>query len=85
MVRKTAYAIAKGEEPPWDAFYAPPDMHHYLKKTADAITRGEKPPYGGFYAPSGLYAPPTDPCVANPPAEKGTGKDKSSSPHRKNG
>jgi hypothetical protein len=32
MVRKTAYAIAKGEEPPWDAFYAPPDMHHYLKK-----------------------------------------------------
>jgi hypothetical protein len=57
----------------------------FEKKTADAITRGEKPPYGGFYAPSGLYAPPTDPCVANPPAEKGIGKDKSSSPHRKNG
>jgi hypothetical protein len=29
---KTADAIARGAEPCWDAFYAPPDMHHYLKK-----------------------------------------------------
>jgi hypothetical protein len=52
-------------------------MHHYLqRKTTDAITRGEKPPYGDFYALGGLYAPPTDSCVANPPAKKGTRKDK---------
>jgi hypothetical protein len=66
MQEKTAYAIAREEEPPWDVFYAPPDMHHYLqRKTADAIERGEEPPY------IGLYAPPADPCVANPPAKKG--------------
>jgi hypothetical protein len=39
-------------------------VHHYLqRKTANAIARGDEPPYGG------LYAPPTDPCVANPPAK----------------
>jgi hypothetical protein len=73
MQGKTADVIARGEEPPWDAFYAPPDMHNYLqRKTANAIARGEEPPYGG------LYAPPADPCVANPPAKKGTKKDKPS-------
>jgi hypothetical protein len=80
MQEKTADAIARGEEPPWDAFYAPPDMHHYLqRKTTDAIARGEEPPYSGLYAPGGLYAPPTEPCVANSPAKKGTRKDKPSS------
>jgi hypothetical protein len=65
MQEKNADAIAREEEPPWDVFYAPPDMHHYLqRKTADAIERGEEPPY------IGLYAPPADPCVANPPAKK---------------
>jgi hypothetical protein len=43
-------------------------MHHYLqRKTADAIARGEEPPYGG------LYAPPTDLCVANPQLKKLSG------------
>jgi hypothetical protein len=27
---KTADAIAKGEEPPWNGIYAPKEMHHYL-------------------------------------------------------
>jgi hypothetical protein len=76
---KTEDAIAR-EEPPWDALYAPPDMHHYLQgKTADAIAEGEEPPWGG------LYAPPADPCVANPPTIKATKKAKPSSSHRKNG
>jgi hypothetical protein len=75
-----ADANARGEEPPWDALYAPPDMHHYLqRKTAYAIARGEEPPWGG------LYAPLADPFVANSPAKKATKKDKSSSSHRKNG
>jgi hypothetical protein len=68
---KTADAIARGEEPPWDALYTPPDMHNCLqRKTPDAIARGEKPPWGGRYAPGGLYAPPADPCIANPPTKK---------------
>jgi hypothetical protein len=55
-------------------------MHHYLqRRTADVIARGEEPPYGG------LYAPPADPCVANPPTKKSIKKDKPSSSHRKNG
>jgi hypothetical protein len=45
-------------------------MHHYFKKTTDAIARREEPPYGGLYTLGGLYAPPADPCVANPPAKK---------------
>jgi hypothetical protein len=46
-------------------------MHHYLqRKTAYAIARGEEPPWGGLYAPGGFYAPPADPCVANPPTKK---------------
>jgi hypothetical protein len=46
LQKETADAIAKGEEPPWDALYAPPDMHHYLQgKTVDVIARGEKPPW----------------------------------------
>jgi hypothetical protein len=62
---KTADAIAREEEPPWDALYAPSGMHHYLQgKTAYAIARGEDPPWGG------LYAPPTDSCVANLPTIK---------------
>jgi hypothetical protein len=86
MQGKTADAIARREEPPWDAFYAPLDMLHYLqRKTTYAIARGEEHLYGGLYAPCGLYAPPADPCVANPPAEKGTRKHKPSSSHRKNG
>jgi hypothetical protein len=65
MQGKIAYVIARGEEPPWDALYAPPDMHHYLqRRTADAIARGEEPHYGGLYVAGGLYAPPADPCVA---------------------
>jgi hypothetical protein len=56
-----------------------PDMHHYLQReTAYDIARGEEPPYGG------LYAPPTHPCVPNPPDKKATRKDKPSSSHRKN-
>jgi hypothetical protein len=71
----TAYVIARGEEPPWDALYAPPDMHHYLqRKTAYVIARGEEPPYGSLYAAGGLYAPPVEPCVTNPPAKKLLGK-----------
>jgi hypothetical protein len=27
---KTADAIAKGEEPPWNGIYAPKEMHRYL-------------------------------------------------------
>jgi hypothetical protein len=46
---KTADAIARVEDPPWNGLYAPPDMHHYLQRnTADAISRGEEPPYGGL-------------------------------------
>jgi hypothetical protein len=61
-------------------------MHHYLqRKTADAIARGEEPPWGGLYTLGGLYAPPADPCVANPPNKKTTKKAKPSSSHRKNG
>jgi hypothetical protein len=48
------------------------------RKIVDAIARGEEPPYGG------LYAPPADPCVANPPGKKATRKDKPSPSHRKN-
>jgi hypothetical protein len=85
MQGKTADANARGEEPPCDAFYAPPDMHHCLqRKTADAIARGEKPPYGGLYALGGLYAPPAEPCVTNPPAKKVKRKDKPSSSNHKN-
>jgi hypothetical protein len=52
MQGKTADVIARGEKSLWDAFYAPPNMHHYLqRKTADAIARGEELPYGGLYAP----------------------------------
>jgi hypothetical protein len=79
MQGRTADAIARGEEPPWDALYAPPDMHHYLqRKTEYAIARGEEPPYGG------LYAPLVESCVANPPAKKATMKNKPSSSHSKN-
>jgi hypothetical protein len=43
---KIAGAIAREEEPPWDALYAPPDIHHYLQgKTADVIAKGEEPPW----------------------------------------
>jgi hypothetical protein len=49
LQRVIADAIARGEEPPWDALYAPPGMHHYLqRKTADAIARGEEPPWVVF-------------------------------------
>jgi hypothetical protein len=76
---KTADVIARGEEPHWDALYAPPDMHHYLQeKTADAIARGEEPPWGG------RYAPPADPCVANPPTIKAIKKAKPLSSYHKN-
>jgi hypothetical protein len=86
MQGKTAYAIARGEEPPWNGLYAPQDMHHYLQwNTTYAIVRGEEPPYGGLYAPGGLYCPSANPCVANPPTKKGTKKDKPSSSHRKDG
>jgi hypothetical protein len=77
---KTADAIARGEEPPWNGIYAPKEMHHYLQQeTVDAIARGEEPPYGGLYAPGGPYAPPADPCVANPPTTKLTKEAKPSS------
>jgi hypothetical protein len=47
MQGKIADAIARWEEPPWDALYAPPDMHHYLqRKNAEAIARGEEPHLG---------------------------------------
>jgi hypothetical protein len=56
MQGKTADAIARGDEPPWDDLYAPPDTYPYLqRKTAYAIAKGEEPPYGGLYAPGGLY------------------------------
>jgi hypothetical protein len=80
----TADAITRGEDPPCNGLYAPPDMHHYLRRnTADAIARGEEPPYGGLYAPGGLYGPSANPFVANPPTKKGTNKDKPSSSHHK--
>jgi hypothetical protein len=86
MQGKTAYAIARGEEPPCDGLYAPIDMHHYLqRKVTNAIARGEKPPYGDLYAPGGLYGPSANPCVANPPTKKATKKDKYSSSNRKDG
>jgi hypothetical protein len=86
MQGKTAYAIARGEEPTCDGLYAPIDMHHYLqRKTVVAIERGEKPHYGGLYAPGGLYGPSTNLCVANPPTKKATKKDKPSSSNRKDG
>jgi hypothetical protein len=79
-----ADAIARGEEPPWDALHAPPNIHHYLqRRTADAIARGEA--YGGLYAPGGRYAPPADPCVANPPTTKPTKEAKPSSSRRRKG
>jgi hypothetical protein len=82
----TADAIARGEEPPWNGIYAPKDMHHYLQqKTVNAIARGEEPPYGGLYAPGGPYAPPADPCVANPPTTKPTKEAKPSSSRRRKG
>jgi hypothetical protein len=44
-------------------------MHYYLQgKTIDAIAKGEEPPW------CGLYAPPADPSVANPPTIKATKK-----------
>jgi hypothetical protein len=47
----TVDAIVIGDDPPWDALYAPPDMHHYLqRRTADAILKGEELHYGGLYA-----------------------------------
>jgi hypothetical protein len=71
MQRKTADAIARGEEPPCDGLYAPIDKHHYFqRKTVYAVARGEKPRYGGLYAPGGLYGPSVNPCVANPPTKK---------------
>jgi hypothetical protein len=86
MQGKTADAIARGEESPWNGLYAPIDMHHYLqRKIADAIARGEKPPYGGLYAPGGLYCPSANPCVANPPTKEATKKDKPSSSNSKDG
>jgi hypothetical protein len=40
MEGKSADAIARGEEPPWDGIYAPKEMNHYLqRKTVDAIAR----------------------------------------------
>jgi hypothetical protein len=46
-------------------------MYHYVqRKTADVIARGEEP-HCGLYALDGLYAPPGDPCVADPPSKKG--------------
>jgi hypothetical protein len=55
-------------------------MHHYLQgKTKDAIAKGEEPTW------CGLYAPPADPSVDNPPTMKATKKAKPSSSHRKNG
>jgi hypothetical protein len=50
----------------------------FARKNVDAIARGEEPPWGG------RYAPPADPCVANPPTIKATKKAKHSSSHRKN-
>jgi hypothetical protein len=86
MQGKNCICIARREEPPWDALYAPPDMHHYLqRRTADAIARGEEPPYGGLYAPGGRYAPPAEPCVANPPTTKPTKEVKPSSSCRRKG
>jgi hypothetical protein len=80
----TADAIARGEGPPCNGLYAPPDMHHYLRRnTADAIARGEEPPYGCLYASGGLYSPLANPSVANPPTKKGTKKDKPSSSQHK--
>jgi hypothetical protein len=68
---KNAYAIARGEDPPWNGLYAPPDMHHYLRRnTVDAISRGEEPLYGGLYAPGGLYGPAANLSVPNPPTKK---------------
>jgi hypothetical protein len=32
MQGKTANAIARGEELPWNGLYAPIDMHHYLQR-----------------------------------------------------
>jgi hypothetical protein len=50
----------------------------YLQgRTADAIARGEEPPWGG------LYAPPADLCVANPPTTKATKKAKPSASYCK--
>jgi hypothetical protein len=83
---KTGDVISRGEDPPWNGIYAPPEMHHYLRRnTADAISRGEELPYGGLYAPVALYGPAANPSVANPPTKKGIKKDKSSSSHHKYG
>jgi hypothetical protein len=80
MEGKTADAIARREEPPWDGIYAPKETHHYLqRKIADAIARGEEPPYGG------LYATPPDPSVANPPTTEPTKEAKPSTSRRRNG
>jgi hypothetical protein len=51
MEGKTADAISRGEEPPWNGVYAPIDMNHFLQPKI------EKPPYGGLYALGGLYGP----------------------------
>jgi hypothetical protein len=86
LLGKTVDAIARGEEPPWNGIYAPKEMHHYLQwKTVDAIARGEEPPYCGLYAPGGPYAPPADPCVANPATTKPTKEAKPSSSCRRKG
>jgi hypothetical protein len=56
MQGKNCICIARREEPPWDALYAPPDMHHYLqRRTADAIARGEEPPWDALYAPPDMH------------------------------
>jgi hypothetical protein len=61
-------------------------MHLYLqRRTANAIARREESPYGGLYASGGRYAPPADPCVANPPTTKPTKEAKPSSSRRRKG
>jgi hypothetical protein len=52
-------------------------LRHLQGRTADAIARGEEPPWGG------LYAPPADLCVVNPPTTKATKKAKPSASYHK--
>jgi hypothetical protein len=55
------------------------------RRTANAIARREESPYGGLYASGGRYAPPADPCVANPPTTEPTKEAKPSSSRRRKG
>jgi hypothetical protein len=42
MQGKTVDAIARGHEPPLDALYAPPDMHHYLQRKIQMSLQEER-------------------------------------------